>query len=159
MGSRSKTDLAYIAGFLDGDGSLMLQIKKRKDGKIKNRFMWPICFYQDSRHEKELFWIRKILRIGYLSRRNDGMSELRINGIAQIKNILKQLIPYVRFKKQQAKALYKAASILERKKIAHFTQSELREIIGCIKIIQDNNYVTRKKKTELELFKVLGLTP
>jgi hypothetical protein len=132
VGSRSQTDLAYIAGFLDGDGSLMLQIKKRKDGKIKYRFMCTICFYQDSRHEADLFWIREILGIGYLSRRNDGMTELRINGITQIKDILKQLIPYIRFKKQQAVALYKAAGILEGKKIAHIAQSELKEIIGCI---------------------------
>ena len=159
MGSRSKIDLAYIAGFLDGDGSLMLQIKKRKDGKAKVRFMCTICFYQDSRHEAELFWIRETLGIGYLSRRNDGMSELRINGITQIKKILKSLIPYIRFKKQQAQALYKAASILEGKKIANFTQSELKEIIGCIIIIQNNNYITRKKKTEIELFEILGLTP
>ncbi len=159
MGSRSKIDLAYIAGFLDGDGSLMLQIKKRNDGKTKFRFMCTICFYQDSRHEAELFWIKKILGIGYLSRRNDGMSELRINGITQIKNILNQLIPYIRFKKQQAVALYKAASVLEGKRIADFTQSEFKEIIGSIIIIQNNNYVTRKKKTELELFKILGLTP
>ncbi len=137
----------------------MLQIKKRKDGKIKFRFMCTICFYQDSRHETGLFWIKKILGIGYLSRRNDGMSELRINGVAQIKNILKQLLPYIRFKKQQAAALYKAADILESKTIAQFTQSELKEIISCIVIIQNNNYVTRKKKTATELFKVLGLTP
>ena len=159
MGSRSKIDLAYIAGFLDGDGSLMLQIKKRKDGKKKVRFMCTICFYQDSRHEAELFWIKKVLGIGYLSRRNDGMSELRINGVTQIKNILKDLIPFIRFKKQQAAALYKAAGILEGKKIANFTQSELRKIISCITIIQNNNYATRKKKTGLELFKILGLTP
>ncbi len=50
MGSRSKTNLAYIAGFLDGDGSLMLQVKKRKDGNVGIRFMATICFYQDSRH-------------------------------------------------------------------------------------------------------------
>jgi hypothetical protein len=159
VGSRSKIDLAYIAGFLDGDGSLMLQIKKRKDGKVKYRFMCTICFYQDSRHEDELFWVKKVLGIGYLSRRNDGMSELRINGVAQIKNILKSLMPFIRFKKQQAAALYKAASILEGKKIANLRQSELKEIIGCITIIQNNNYVTRKKKTGTELFKILGLTP
>ena len=48
MGSRSNIYLAYIAGFLDGDGSLMLQIKKRKDGnRSKFRFMPTICFYQD----------------------------------------------------------------------------------------------------------------
>ncbi len=43
VGSRSKTDLAYIAGFLDGDGSLMLQLKKRKDTKLGWRFMCTIC--------------------------------------------------------------------------------------------------------------------
>jgi len=59
VGSQSKTNLAYIAGFLDGDGSLMLQIKKRKDGKLKRRFMATVCFYQDSRHEKPLSWILK----------------------------------------------------------------------------------------------------
>ena len=88
MGSRSNLELAYIAGFLDGDGSLMLQIKKRKDGNIGIRFMHTICFYQDTRHEKELYWIRKVLDIGYLSRRNDGMTELRINGFKQVKKIL-----------------------------------------------------------------------
>ena len=105
MGSRSKINLAYIAGFLDGDGSLMLQIKRRKDGKKKWRFMCTICFYQDSRHEKSLYWIKKILGIGYLSKRNDGMTELRINGFKQVRDILKDLIPFIKFKKDQASAL------------------------------------------------------
>ena len=39
---------------------LMLQIKKRKDGKSKIRFMLTICFYQDTRHEKPLYWIQNI---------------------------------------------------------------------------------------------------
>ncbi len=159
VGSRLKIDLAYIAGFLDGDGSLMLQIKKRKDGKKKFRFMCTICFYQDSRHETDLHWIREILGIGYLSRRNDGMSELRINGVTQTKNILNLLLPYLRFKRQQAVALHRAACIMEGKKLDNLTQAELKDIIGCIIIIQENNYVTRRKKTKLELFHILGLTP
>ena len=91
MGSRSKVDLAYVAGFLDGDGSLMLQIKKRKDGRIGLRFMPTICLYQDTRHEKPLYWIRRKLGIGYVSRRNDGMSELRINGYDSCEKILKNM--------------------------------------------------------------------
>jgi intein/homing endonuclease len=92
VGSRSKIEKeierAYIAGFLDGDGSLMLQIKKRHDSKSKFRFMVTICFYQDTRHAKDLNWIKKVLGIGYISKRNDGMSELRINGYDSVKNIL-----------------------------------------------------------------------
>ena len=93
MGSRSKIDLAYIAGFLDGDGSLMLQVKKRKDGKLKKRFMCTICFYQDARHSEPFKWIRKILGIGYISRRNDGIAELRIKAFKRTRDIMKNLIP------------------------------------------------------------------
>ena len=159
MGSRSKINLAYIAGFLDGDGSLMLQIKKRRDGKTKKRFMATICFYQDSRHEKTLLWFRHTFHVGYLSRRNDGMSELRINGFDQIRSILVDLLPFIRFKKIQAKALLKATDMLSRKTLSTLNRKELLKIIDCMMIIQHNNYITKHKKTKEELMKILDLTP
>jgi hypothetical protein len=159
VGSRSKINLAYIAGFLDGDGSLMLQIKRRKDGKKKWRFMCTICFYQDSRHEKSLYWIKNILGIGYISKRNDGMTELRINGYKQIRNILKNLLPYIRFKKLQGSALLKACEILSNTKFKKLTRKQLKKLIDLILVIQSENYITKKKKTKNELYKILGLTP
>ena len=137
----------------------MLQIKKRTDSKSKVRFMFTICFYQDSRHEEPLLWIREVLGIGYFSRRNDGMSELRINGVAQVKNILKELLPYIRFKKHQALALCQAAETMENKTFSKLSKSELLSIVSCIVEIQNHNYATRQKKTERELVEMLGLTP
>ena len=159
MGSRSKTELAYIAGFLDGDGSLMLQIKKRKDGNIGFRFMPTICFYQDTRHERDLYWIKEILGIGYLSKRNDGMTELRINGYKQIRDILKNLLPFIRFKKIQSTALISACNILSKTKFKMLTQKQLIQLVNLILEIQNENYVTKKKRTKKELFQILGLTP
>ncbi len=159
MGSRSNIDLAYIAGFLDGDGSLMLQIKKRADGKNKIRFMATICFYQDTRHEKELFWIQKILGIGYISRRNDGMSELRVNGYKTVGEILKKLIPNIRFKKIQAKALFESCKILSKTKFNMLHGEQLAKLVDLILVIQNENYITKKKKTRSELLRILGLTP
>ena len=159
MGSRSKIHLAYIAGFLDGDGSLMLQIKKRKDGLLKRRFMCTICFYQDSRHEKTLYWIQKFLGIGYLSRRNDGMTELRINGHRQVKEILQNLMPFIRFKKDQTRALYKAADLLSQKMERLLSKKDLLKLADQMLIIQQNNYITRKKKTREDILSILGLTP
>ena len=156
MGSRSKTDRAYIAGFLDGDGSLMLQIKKRKDGAVKYRFMATICFYQDSRHEKPLHWIKKILGIGYVSRRNDGMSELRINGFEQVHRILHDLMPYLQFKKIQARALYEATDLLRMKRKRSMN---LKLLVEHILTVQNSNYVTKHKKTRMDFYIVLGLTP
>ena len=159
MGSRSKIDLAYIAGFLDGDGSLMLQIKKRKDGRLRKRFMSTICFYQDTRHEKNLFWIRDILKIGYISRRNDGMTELRINGYSQTRDILKELLPYIRFKKLQASALYSATKILTDVAFRALSKQQLLKLMTLILVIQSENYVTKRKKSEREIRSMLGLTP
>ena len=160
MGSRShKIHLAYIAGFLDGDGSLMLQIKNRKDGKTKKRLMATICLYQDSRHEETLSWIRGVFGIGYLSRRNDGMTELRINGFDQIRAILKDLSPFIRFKKEQAAALYGATDLLSGKQFKNLSKKELLQVIDYILIIQKNNYVTKRKKTKEELMNLLDLTP
>ena len=159
MGSRSNTDLAYIAGFLDGDGSLMLQLKKRKDAKRKLRFMCTICLYQDSRHDKPLHWMRKIFKIGYISKRNDGMSELRINGFKQVGDILSQLKGYLKFKKIQAQALYKAARILEVYPINNLSESKLRQLVDLMIIIQDNNYITKAKKSRQQLLELLNLTP
>ena len=159
MGSRSKIDLAYIAGFLDGDGSLMIQIKKRKEGRLKRRFMLTICFYQDSRHDKALFWIRRILQVGYISKRNDGMTELRINGYEQIRKIIKDLLPYIKFKKTQANEIHKAACIFAGKKINELSKNDLLKLVNCIVTIQQGNYATKSKKTRKELLNILDLTP
>ena len=159
VGSRSNVELAYIAGFLDGDGSLMLQIKKRSDGKIGLRFMPTICLYQDTRHEKTLYWIREKLRIGYVSKRNDGMSELRINGYKQVAEILKKLTPYIRFKEIQSKALISACEILTSTKFSKLPKEQLEKLVDLILVIQKENYVTKKKKTKEELMTQLGFDP
>ena len=138
----------------------MLQIKKRKDGnKSKFRFMPTICFYQDSRHEESLYWIREELGIGYLSKRKDGMTELRINGYEQIMNILLTLIPYIKFKKIQANALKEACAILLNTKLKMLKDVQLVKLVDLILLIQKENYVTKKKKTKDELLLMLGLTP
>jgi len=159
VGSRSKINLAYIAGFLDGDGSLMLQIKKRKDGALKKRFMATICFYQDTRHEKELYWIQQQFGIGYVSRRNDGMTELRINGYAQVRDILKELIPFIRFKRLQARALYSASKLLSEIPYKKLDEKQLRRLAAYVLVIQNENYVAKRKKSEKELLTIFGLTP
>ena len=159
MGSRSNVELAYIAGFLDGDGSLMLQIKKRSDGKIGLRFMPTICLYQDTRHEKTLYWIQEKLSIGYVSRRNDGMSELRVNGYKQVANILKSILPHIRFKEIQSKALISACEILSNTKFSKLSKRQLEKLVDLILVIQKENYVTKKKKTREELLTQLGFDP
>lgn len=149
MGRQIKTtsqDLAYIAGFLDGDGSIMVQIKKRSDTKKGWRIMFTICFYQDTRHEKTLFWIRQKLGIGYISRRNDGITECRINGYETVGRILKLFKPFVRFKKKQVDLSLKLISLLMRKNLMKFSKKERIKIANLICDIRDENYRSHWRK-------------
>ncbi len=159
MGSRLDQNKAYIAGFLDGDGSLMLQVKMRNDTKRGVRFMATICLYQDTRHEEPLHWIRTILKAGYLSRRSDGMSELRINGFEQVRRILTDLKPFIRFKATQVSILIRACSILESGRMSQLSDSELRKLIGFMFAIKQENYKSTGSLSEDALYKRLGLTP
>lgn len=158
VGSRLSNDLAYIAGFLDGDGSIMLQIKKRLDTSRGYRFATTICFYQDSRHDANLYWIQKILGVGYISKRNDAMTEYRIDGFTQVHTILTNLQPFIRFKSIQTKAMISACSILN-KGINKLSKHDFIQLVDLVLVIQNENYKAHRKKSKEEIYVLLGLTP
>ncbi len=119
--------------------------------------MLTICFYQDSRHERPLLWIKKVLGIGYISRRNDGMTELRINGHERVRSILMELLPFLKFKRKQAKTIIKcAALLLGKNRNEAFVKEKLAD---HILIVQAENYVTKAKRSREEIRELLGLTP
>lgn len=154
------TELAYIAGFLDGDGSIMCQLKRRKDSPRGKRIMFTVCFYQDTRHEQPLFWIQKILGIGYISRRNDGMTELRVNGYEQVEKILRKLYAYLRFKKDQVKYLFRILAILSKKNISKLSRREKRIIVDSLIAARKQAYQSGQKtvgKLEKDLGEIMDL--
>jgi hypothetical protein len=158
VGSLLNTEKAYIAGFLDGDGSIMLQLKRRSDTSRGYRFMATVCFYQDTRHDETLYWMRDVLNLGYLSKRNDNITELRINGFTEVRTVLTMFQPFIRFKLLQTDAMIKACRILEIG-IKRLSKSQLFEVVNCMMIIQNENYKSHKKKSREEILKVLNMTP
>ena len=87
------------------------------------------------------------------------MSELRINGYEQIEKILLDLQPFIRFKKIQTKLLLEGVNILSERTISKLSKEQLDKLVSIILGIQNENYVTKRKKTKKELEMVLGLTP
>src|SRR5258708_1473589 len=110
----TKTVAAYIAGFFDGDGSVRIQFQPRENSRFGFRIRVIISFAQKIGHEKGLKWIQNKLGIGYLYNRNDGMSELKIEGFKSIKSILTNLKPYFHFKENQVKLTLEALDIIEK---------------------------------------------
>ena len=98
----SGEELAYIAGFLDGDGCVMAQLVRRKDYIYGYQIRTSIVFYQKSRNERILRWLKSRLELGYIRHRNDGMAEYTIVGLREVESILTILLPYLRLKKELA---------------------------------------------------------
>ena len=95
------TVLAYIAGFLDGDGSIFFQIIPRKDYKQKFQIRSSIAFYQKRDNVDILDWLKNLFGVGYIRHRKEGVSDYTIVDSKEVKKILLLLQPYVRLKKKQ----------------------------------------------------------
>jgi len=144
-----KEQLAYIAGFLDGDGSIMLQLRPRKLVNFGFRVRTIICFYQDKRSKEGIFWIQKKLGVGYISIRNDNIVELRLEGHKRVKKILTELYPYIVFKKKQCCLILKAIEIMKK----DFTARKLLDVCRISDEISSINYATTRKKYNYDFVK------
>jgi intein-encoded DNA endonuclease-like protein len=103
MRKLTREERAYIAGFLDGDGCIMLQLIFRKDYIFGYQIRASIVFYQKQRNRQFLEWLKEKLENGYIRNRNDGMSEYAIVGFVPVKEVLISLQPFLRLKKEQVK--------------------------------------------------------
>jgi len=99
----SNEEKAYIAGFLDGDGSIMAQLVSRKDYKLGYQIRVSCVFYQKTTHREFLLWLKEQLGYGYVRIRNDGMSEYTIVGLREVEYVLTLLYPFLRLKKALAR--------------------------------------------------------
>lgn len=106
MSNEEKASVAecnYIAGFLDGDGSIMAQLVFRKDYKLGYQIRVSVVFYQKNIHRKHLLWLKERLGYGYVRTRNDGMCEYTIVGLREVEHVLTLLYPFLRLKKALAR--------------------------------------------------------
>jgi hypothetical protein len=160
VGSRQEPkiqDLAYIAGFLDGDGSIMMQVKRRADAPKGWRIMATICLYQDSRHKAPLMWMRDIFGIGYISNRNDHITELRVNGYTEVKRILNMLQPFIKFKRKQVIYALRIITRLEKKRISDLSRKDRLAIADDIIALRGENYQSHQRLyTDTALKEIFG---
>jgi intein-encoded DNA endonuclease-like protein len=98
----SDEEKAYIAGFLDGDGSIMAQLVYRKDYRLGYQIRVSIVFYQKTIHQDFILWLKERLGKGYVRTRSDGMSEYTIVGLDEVKYVLTLLVPFLHLKKTLA---------------------------------------------------------
>src|SRR3989344_2302024 len=109
------TTLAYIAGFLDGDGSVFFQIIPRKDYKQRFQIRSSIAFYQKSDNKEILEWLKTVFGSGYIRHRKTGISDYTVVESKEVQRILQLLQPYVKLKKKQVDLGLKILQRLHKK--------------------------------------------
>lgn len=137
---------SYVAGLIDGDGSIMLQIRKR-NAKFPFRIKAVIVIYQDQKCYEMMQVLKQILGCGYLYNRNDHISEIRIEGFKNVQKILFEIFPFLMFKKKQANLILEALKIVSDRK---YSINEFLEVVKISDEISEANYTSKNRKYTLE---------
>ena len=98
---------AYIAGFLDADGSIYVQLKKNTSYKYDFQIYAQIVFYQSSKHKDFLVKLCEEIGHGYIRERNDDISEYIIGDYKGMIHVISIAHKYLRLKKEQATLMQK----------------------------------------------------
>ena len=102
MNKLSVAQRAYIAGFLDGDGSIYVQLKKNKTYRYRYQVAPYIVFFQAKKERLGLENLQRLTGVGYLRDRNDGIVEYIIGDVTSLLALLTEVTPYLYLKKRQA---------------------------------------------------------
>lgn len=130
----SQNDYAYLAGFIDGDGSLIGQLIKNNSYKYNFTIRISINLYQKCNRFWFLKqWQQKLGNIGSLRKKKDGMAVLTITALDDIKLLLELLLPFLIIKKKLAELLL---IILEKRKTVK-NRSDFLKVCGLVDKVAD----------------------
>ncbi|OGN28719.1 MAG: hypothetical protein A3I26_01920 [Candidatus Yanofskybacteria bacterium RIFCSPLOWO2_02_FULL_43_10] len=136
---------AYIAGFLDGDGSIYVQAKKNPTYRYGYQVAPYVVLFQSTKSESNFLQICNLIGLGHLRRRKDGISEYIIGRIDQLKGFLKLVEPFVILKKKQVVLMLQ---ILEQKdKIEN--KHDFEALLKLIDTFREFNYSKKRLKRTL----------
>ena len=95
------TIAAYIAGFLDGDGSIHLPLVRQREYRYGVYVRVSVSCHQHQSGRQGLERLKEQLNVGYLRDRAGQMSDYVITNRPAIRTLLTAIAPYVVFKKRQ----------------------------------------------------------
>lgn len=148
----SKFTDSYIAGFLDGDGSIVATVEHRPERRrFPYRIRLRINFTQHRRHRNMLAKLQKFLGdVGSLRDvTSHNLAELVIQDRVQVKSILSRLLPHIVIKERQAKLMLSAIDIYDKAKVrvrSSLSEKEFKHILSIVREIRSLNSRTGGKR-------------
>jgi LAGLIDADG endonuclease len=97
------SDASYLAGFLDGDGSIHFQLVRQKEYRFGYYIRASLSFSQHTSARYGLEQLQALVGGGYLRDRGTGMSDLVVTSRPLLIELLRAVEPYVIFKREHVR--------------------------------------------------------
>lgn len=136
---------SYLAGFLDGDGSIYAQLKPNLTYKYGFQITVNVVLFQSQKDRFQFEKICSLIGLGYLRVRKDGILEYIIGKSDAIKKFLEMTKPYVILKAKQINLMLE---ILEKKKKIK-NKKDFQFLAQLVDSFRDLNYSKKRKKRTL----------
>ena len=134
-----------MAGFLDADGSIYVQVKPNTSYRYGFQISPSVVFFQSTKEKSKISEIHDIFGVGYLRDRKDGITEWVVGDRKSIEFVVKNTLPFLRLKKEQAQLML---DVLDSKSKIK-TEESFIELVEKIDRFKTLNY-SKKRKNDKE---------
>ena len=141
----SQNQKAYLAGFLDGDGSIYVRLKPNSTYRYGFQIAPYIVLFQSQKEKENFKKICSLIGLGYLRVRKDGILEYIIGKTGGLREFLEMIKPFVILKKKQVALM---TEILDKKEKVE-NRNDFRKLIDLIDRFRELNYSKKRKKRVL----------
>ena len=139
------TQRAYLAGFLDGDGSIYVRLKPNPTYRYGFQVAPHIVLFQSKKNQINFERICSLIKLGYIRERKDGILEYIINKKEAIKLFLKIIKPFVVLKNKQVELMIRILDQKEKIK----DKKDFNSLAKLIDKFRELNYSKKRKRYTL----------
>ena len=137
----SSEQKAYLAGFLDGDGSIYVQLKPNPTYRYGFQVAPYIVLYQSQKSSEVFGKLCEMIGLGYMRERRDGISEYIIGRTDEIRIFLIMVQPYVILKVKQVELMLQILDAKESVK----NKEEFARLAKLVDRFRELNYSKKRK--------------
>ena len=145
MEQLNEKDLIYLAGFIDGDGSIFAQIVKKSDYKHKFQIRLTVQLTQLKKRKWFLEKIQKQIGAGTIRERGEILDYVLVE-TSNVATLLKQLKPFLVIKQKQANLVLRIIEQLPSTKDSLDKFLELCDFVDQVASLNDSK--SRKNTAE-----------
>ncbi len=141
MKNLSSEQKSYLAGFLDGDGSIYVRLKPNTTYRFGYQMIAYVAFFQSSKHREEFEKVCKLMPYGLMRIRKDGILEYTISKQEEITEFLLSIKNYLVMKKPQAELVLEVMKLKQAVK----DKKDFKFLMDRIETFRELNYSKKRK--------------